>query len=93
LSDEEKIRYKNAAQSQINMLTNKKIKTVVALSTFAEQVIPQLLEDIKEVRNFKETDDSYYMYQAHDNFGTYESIFLKIKEDLNNPELMAELEQ
>ena len=32
------------------------------------------------------------MYQAHDNFGTYQSIFSEIKKTLNNPEYFKQLE-
>lgn len=92
MSEEDKIKYKSAAQSQIDMLTNKKLKSIVALSQLVGQVIPQLLEDIEEIRQLKESDDSYYMYQMHDNFGTYAAIFTEIKKTLSNPEYVRELE-
>lgn len=93
LSEEDKIRYKNAAQAQINMLTNPKLKSITALSTFVQQTIGQLIEDLDEVRKYSETDDSYYMYQAHDNFGTYKAIFGKIETTLNNPDYVAVLQK
>lgn len=93
MSEEDKIRYKEAAQSQIDMLTNKNLKSIMVLSQLVQQVIPQLLEDIDDVRKLNESDDSYYMYQAHDNFGTYAAIFTQISKTLSNPEYISQLKK
>jgi phage terminase small subunit len=84
--EQQKSKYSNIVKQHINMFTNKNIKSVTVLSQFAEDIIPQLLSDLEEVRGIKETSDSYYMAMYHDNFSTYHKIFSEIQKTLNNPD-------
>jgi len=63
------------------------------LSSFIQQTLPQLLDDVDSVRNMDESSHSFYMYNMHDNFGAYAAIFNQLDKDLKDRRYVDELKQ
>lgn len=93
IADETKISAQQIVESQMAQFRNKNINGVVALSSFLQQVIPQLLEDVDAIRNLKETDNGFYMYHRHDNFGAYKAILDALDRAMKDPSFREEIEQ
>ena len=78
LPEEYKITQSQLLSSQIQQFKSDTITEFEMFSTFMSQLLPQLLTDCRKLRKIHEgnltTTDTEYMYQAHDNFGTYEQI-------------------
>lgn len=88
-----KERAKQAAQTQVEQFKNKNVSNVIALSSFIQQTLPQLLDDLEFIRSIDESSHSLYMYNMHDNFGAYFAIFNILSVDLNNKYHQDELEE
>jgi CTP:phosphocholine cytidylyltransferase-like protein len=84
IADDVKYNAKQVVETQIEQFQNSSISTVVALSSFIHQTVPQLLDDVDAVRNMTESDHSFYMYNMHDNFGAYAAIFDQLDKDLKD---------
>ena len=93
IDSDTKERAKQAAQTQVEQFKNKNISNVVALSSFIQQTLPQLLDDLEFIRSIDESSHSLYMYNMHDNFGAYFAIFNILSVDLNNKYHQDELEE
>lgn len=91
IADDVKYNAKQVVETQIEQFQNSSVSTVVALSSFIHQTVPQLLDDVDAVRNMTESDHSFYMYNMHDNFGAYAAIFDQLDKDLKDQRLLAEL--
>lgn len=93
IDSDTKERAKQAAQTQVEQFKNKNVSNVVALSSFIQQTLPQLLDDLEFIRGIDESSHSLYMYNMHDNFGAYFAIFNILSVDLNNKYHQDELEE
>ena len=93
IDSETKERAKQSAQSQVEQFKNPNVSNVVALSSFIQQALPQLLDDLDYIRNVEESTHSLYMYNMHDNFGAYYAIFDILDRDLKNKYHQDELEE
>lgn len=93
IDSETKERAKQSAQTQVEQFKNPNISNVVALSSFMQQALPQLLDDLDYIRNIDESSHSMYMYNMHDNFGAYYAIFDILDRDLKNKYHQDELEE
>lgn len=93
IDSDTKERAKQAAQTQVEQFKNKNVSNVVALSSFIQQTLPQLLDDLEFIRGIDESSHSLYMYNMHDNFGAYFAIFNILAVDLNNKYHQDELEE
>ena len=93
IDSDTKERAKQAAQTQVEQFKNKNVSNVVALSSFIQQTLPQLLDDLEFIRSIDESSHSLYMYNMHDNFGAYFAIFNILSVDLNNKYHQDELEE
>lgn len=79
LSKSEKTKLINSTKSQIEMFRNQQVSKYVAITSTLRQVVPQLLDDVRQLKNINinelETLSSEdYMYQLHSNIGTYKNI-------------------
>lgn len=79
LSTAEKNRYTNDTNTQIEMFRNQQTSKYIAITSTLRQVIPQLLKDVRELKNIKIDDNisisgKEYMYQMHSNVRMYENI-------------------
>lgn len=90
---ETKEQAKQSAQTQVEQFKNPNVSNVVALSSFIQQALPQLLDDLEAIRNIEESSHSMYMYNMHDNFGAYYAIFDILDRDLKNKYHQDELEE
>ena len=90
---ETKEQAKQSAQTQVEQFKNPNVSNVVALSSFIQQALPQLLDDLEAIRNVEESSHSMYMYNMHDNFGAYYAIFDILDRDLKNKYHQDELEE
>lgn len=93
IDSEVKERAKQSAQTQVEQFKNPNVLNVVALSSFIQQTLPQLLDDLEAIRNMDESSHSLYMYNMHDNFGAYYAIFDILDRDLKNKYHQDELEE
>lgn len=91
IADDVKYNAKQVVETQIQQFQNSSVSTVVALSSFIHQTVPQLLDDVDTIRNMDESDHSFYMYHMHDNFGAYAAIFSQLDIDLKDKRLLTEL--
>lgn len=93
IGDEEKYNAKQIVQIQIEQFKNKNISTVAVLSSFLQQIMPQLIDDVSKVRDIKESTHEFYMYNMHDNFGTYVNILNNLDKDLGDDLFVEQLEK
>lgn len=93
IEDDVKYKAKSVIESQLEQFKNSNISTVVVLSSFIQQTLPQLLDDVDAVRNMDESSHSFYMYSMHDNFGAYAAIFNQLDKDLKDRRYIDELKQ
>jgi len=61
------------------MFRNQQLSKFVAITSTLRQIIPQLLDDVREILNISKDDSRTlpskdYMYQLHSNIGTYKNI-------------------
>lgn len=88
LSEDLKIKHSQILTTQIQQFTSDQLNAFQTLSSFLSQVLPQLLEDSRKMRdinsNNRLTTDSEYMYQLHDNFNTYRKILTAISTQIDN---------
>lgn len=91
IDDDVKYNAKQVVETQLEQFKNKNLSTVVVLSSFIQQTLPQLLDDVDAVRNMNESDHSFYMYHMHDNFGAYAAIFNQLDRDLKDDAYKREL--
>lgn len=72
------IEHSNLLANQIEQFKSKELSKFDVVSRFIGQVLPQLRQDCIYIRNVAENNgtisDTAYMYQMHDNFGTYNNI-------------------
>ena len=79
LSISDKNKYINDTNTQIEMFRNQQTSKYIAITSTLRQVIPQLLKDIRELKNIKINDSTSisgkeYMYHMHSNIRMYENI-------------------
>lgn len=93
IDNDVKYKAKSVIEAQLEQFKNSNISTVVVLSSFIQQTLPQLLDDVDAVRNMDESSHSFYMYNMHDNFGAYAAIFNQLDKDLKDRRYIDELKQ
>lgn len=79
LKQSDKNRYINDTRTQIDMFTNQQTAKYIAITSTLRQVIPQVLKDVRELKNINiNTDQSLsgteYMYQMHSNIAMYQDV-------------------
>ena len=79
LKQSEKNKYINDTRTQIDMFVNQQTAKYVAITSTLRQVIPQVLYDVRRLKNINlNTDQSLsgteYMYQMHSNIAMYQDI-------------------
>lgn len=93
IETETKERAKQIVQEQVEQFKNKSIPNVIVLSSFINQCMPQLLDDVEAIRHIDESSHSLYMYNMHDNFGAYYAIFNMLDIDFGNKYFQSELDE
>lgn len=79
IKQSEKNKYINDTKTQIDMFRNQQTAKYVAITSTLRQVIPQVLHDVKELKdinlNLSESlTGTEYMYQMHSNIAMYNDI-------------------
>lgn len=75
----DKNKYINDTNTQVEMFRNQQTSKYIAITSTLRQVIPQLLKDVRELKNIKIDDNltisgKEYMYHMHSNIKMYENI-------------------
>lgn len=88
LSTSEKNKYINDTNTQIQMFRNQQTSKYIAITSTLRQVIPQLLKDVRELKNIKIDENlsisgKEYMYHMHSNVKMYENIGKTMLDILN----------
>lgn len=93
IGDDLKLKSGQIIESQIKQFNSKQIPTIVALQSFLQETLPQLLDDVEQVRHMNQSSHTFYMYNMHDNFGAYAAIFNMLSRDVQNKQYLEELDE
>lgn len=84
-----KSKHEQILETQINAFQQGINGIYLAISSLLTQAAPQLMDDCKKLKKIYEEGDfigeDMYMYQMHDNFGTYDRLFNEIYAILETP--------
>jgi len=79
INQSEKNKFINDTKTQIDMFRNQQTTKYIAITSTLRQVIPQVLKDIRELKNINldmssSISGTEFMYQMHSNIGMYNNI-------------------
>lgn len=87
----------NSVESQVALFVTGEISRYMAIGTMIQQVVPQLMEDIKAIQEVKwnnpNPDVGWYRYQLHGNVGAYHKILSSIEQMLQESQNLEQILQ
>lgn len=86
-----KVNQSQALISQIHMFNSESASKYLAITMTLQQVAPQILADIRQLRSMTNVSNDEYMYQRHANFEMYSQLMGDIREILKDKDDVAEL--
>lgn len=79
-----KVRQQQILESQIQQFKSNEMTSFAVISNFLSQIRPQLRDDLRAIQNVLDSganiSPTIYMYQRHDNFGTYSKILTDLSD-------------
>lgn len=93
LPQEYKVRQQEILEAQIQQFRSNQMSSFAVISSLLSQIKPQIKEDLNAIkavyRDGTRISPTVYMYQRHDNFGTYQKVLQDIQELLIEPGIMS----
>ena len=93
LPQEYKIRQQEIIEAQIQQFRSDQMSSFAVISSLLSQIKPQIKDDLNAIkivyRDHTKISPTVYMYQRHDNFGTYQKILQDIQELLIEPGIIS----
>ena len=86
-----KVNQSQALISQIHMFNSESASKYLAITMSLQQIVPQILEDIRNLRQMEDVSNDEYIYQRHSNFEMYSKLMEDIGEILKDKDDVAEL--
>lgn len=86
-----KVNQSQALISQIHMFNSESASKYLAITMSLQQIVPQILEDIRNLRQMEDVSNDEYIYQRHSNFEMYSQLMKDIREILRDKDDVAEL--
>lgn len=87
----------NATESQVALFTTSEIARYTAIGTALQQIVPQLMQDIRSIQQTKwnnpNPDAGWYRYQLHGNVGAYHRILSNIEQMLQEQQNLEQILQ
>lgn len=84
IEEDLKLKSGQIVREQLSQFKDYTKSTALVLSSFLQDVVPQLVDDVLNISTIEETSHSLYMYNMHDNFGAYQAILTRLRVDLGN---------
>lgn len=86
-----KVNQSQALISQIHMFNSESASKYLAITMSLQQIVPQILEDIRNLRQMDNVSNDEYIYQRHVNFEMYSKLMEDLVEILKDKDDVAEL--
>ena len=86
-----KVNQSQALISQIHMFNSETASKYLAITMSLQQIVPQILEDIRNLRQLEDVSNDEYIYQRHANFEMYSKLMSDLGDILKDKDDVSEL--